>query len=75
MPSTLLSIAFWMNVDWVGMSPELEYLNSTLSLSAASCAPFLMTSKKASPSGAWLIMANVRRGEPAAAEPPAARVL
>ena len=51
MPSTLLSMAFWMNVDWVGMSPELEYLNSTLSVFAASCAPFLITSKNASPSG------------------------
>ena len=51
MPSTLLSMAFWMNVDWVGMSPELEYLHCTLSVFAASCAPFLITSKNASPSG------------------------
>ena len=63
MPSTLLSMAFWMKVDCVGTSPELEYLNSTLSLSAASWAPFLMTSKNASPSGACEIMAMVRRFE------------
>jgi hypothetical protein len=69
MPSTLLSIAFWIKVDWSGICPELEYLNSTLSFAAASCAPFLITSKNASPSGAWLIIAKVRRGKPFAAGP------
>jgi hypothetical protein len=64
-------MAFWMKVDCTGTSPELEYLNSMLSLSAASCAPFLMTSKNASPSGAWLIIAKVIRGESVPPPPPA----
>ena len=72
MPSTLLSIAFWMRLACSGICPELLYLMVTLSLAAASAAPFWITSKKASPSGAWLIKAKVYAGVAATAPPPPA---
>src|SRR6478752_4259981 len=62
MPSTLLSMAFWIRLACSGIDPEPLYLNSTLSLVAASVAPFWMTSKKVSPAGAWLIIAKVYCG-------------
>jgi hypothetical protein len=62
MPLTLLSMAFWMNVVCWGISIELEYLRSTLSFAAASSAPFWIWAQNASPGGAWVTMAMVRRG-------------
>ena len=49
MPLTLLSMAFWMNVDCSLALIELEYLNSTLSFAAASWAPFWIWSQNTSP--------------------------
>ncbi len=60
-------MAFWMNVDCSLMLIEPEYLKSTLSLAAASWAPFWIWSQKTSPGGAWVTMAIVRRGTSVAA--------
>src|SRR4029453_15107713 len=59
MPSTLASIALWINVACFAEGGAAEYWNLTLSLAAAASAPLRMMSQKVSPGALWVIMATV----------------
>ena len=49
MPSTLASIALWINVACFAEVGSAEYWNLTLSLAEAASAPLRMMSQKVSP--------------------------
>ncbi len=67
MPSTLLSMAFWINVACSGTWPDPAYRNSTLSLSAASWAPLWICDQKASLAAPWVTIAMFSRSPSGAA--------
>ena len=72
MPSTLLSMAFWMSVACLPESGSLEYLRSMPCCLAACSAPARIRSQNVEPGASWVTMAMVKVLPPPPPPPPAA---
>ena len=59
MPSTLLSIAFWISVACLSAAGSSEYFSSMLSFAAAASAPARILSQNGRPGASWVIIAIV----------------
>ena len=64
MPSTWLSIAFWISVACLPESGSLEYFSSMPCCSAACSAPARIRSQNVEPGASWVTIAMVKLGPP-----------
>ena len=71
MPSTLLSMAFWISVACLPESGSLEYFRSIPCCLAACSAPARIRSQNVEPGASWVTMAMVKLGPPEAPPPEA----